>query len=88
MEVAPATAQGGDQVTLKGVGFSIVPEENIVTIDGHSVSAGGYSLTSEEGRPEAITFTVPAGLAAGSHNITVTVFDITSNTLAFNLTTP
>lgn len=86
IEVSPATASSGQQVTLKGVGFSLVPSENIVVLNGTAIQAASYTLTGQDDRPEAITFTVPAGLTVGASSIIVTVFESPSNSLSFSIT--
>lgn len=80
--IAPATASAGDTVTLFGFGYSVVPEFNIISIEGVEVFADTYSLLSPpvSGEVESLTFTVPAGLTAGAHNIFVIVCDNPSNT--------
>lgn len=80
--VEPATAAAGDTVTIFGMGFSSVKSFNVVIVNGVEALADSYSLlaTPQQYELESITFTVPAGIAAGSQPVYVDVLDNISNT--------
>lgn len=80
--ISPVAATAGDTVTVFGYGFSDVAELNVVIIGASAVVATSYSLVTPPvaGEIEAITFTVPAGLAIGANSIYVDVLDNVSNT--------
>lgn len=80
--VSPAGGQAGDTVTLFGFGFSSAPANNIIHIGGTTATATNYALVNPpaDGEIESLTFTLPAGATAAAANISVTVFDFTSNT--------
>lgn len=79
--VDPASANAGDTVTIFGFGFSIVPDNNIVSIGEAITAASGYRLldspTSSE--IEAITITIPGGISPADHPVVVVVGENISN---------
>ncbi len=85
MSITPATARAGDDVTIQGVGFSLVAAENIILIDGSSVVAISYNLTGDDDSPESIVFTLPASLPAGDFTIQVMVAENVSNEIHITL---
>ena len=86
VELSPSTASSSQSVTVKGTGFSLVPEENIISINGTTARAKTYALTGLQDRPEAITFDVPAGVASGTLSLIVTVLDSPSNSVSLTVT--
>lgn len=80
--VAPGAGQVGDAIQLFGIGFSVAPPENVVTVGGTAAFAATYALNPGGGADavEVLTFTVPAGAAVGTGPIFVTVDNFTSNT--------
>lgn len=81
ISVTPAAGRAGDLITINGLGFSVDPPANIVTIGGSATTAASYALLDPpvNGAAEAITCTVPAGAAVGADGLFVTVFQLTSN---------
>ena len=79
--ISPSSAVTGDEVTIFGLGFSVVPQKNIISVGNAATSAETYSLVSPpaEGEIESITFRVPAGVTVGANSIFVTVGENTSN---------
>ncbi|MDP2600269.1 MAG: IPT/TIG domain-containing protein [Deltaproteobacteria bacterium] len=83
LTVAPTAAPRGGTVIINGIGFSIVPEENIVFTGGAGVSAQSWGLLDPpvNGASETITFQVPQGAAIGTGPIFVTLTSgLTTNT--------
>ncbi len=76
LEIKPDTASTGTVVTVSGLGYSIVPQENIIHFGDTSVLAESYDIVP--GREE-LTFTVPSDAATGSHNLLITVLEEPSN---------
>lgn len=79
--INPNNGRAGDTITVFGLGFSIAPGNNIITVGGSSTAATAYALVNPPaaGEIESLTFTVPAGATAGATTIFVTVLDNTSN---------
>ena len=79
--INPANASGGEVVTVRGFGFSMIAAENIIIFGEEAISAESYELldnpTSDE--IEALTFTVPADSELGEQALLVLVGDNTSN---------
>jgi YD repeat-containing protein len=67
---SPVQGAPGQLVTVTGVGFSAVPAENVVRVNGTTATV--LSSTSAQ-----LTFTVPAGATTGL--ISVTVAGVTAN---------
>jgi len=80
--INPVAATAGDAVNIFGFGYSAAAELNVVIINGVEALATNYTLlaapTSTE--IERLTFTVPAGIAAGTYDIYVFVLGNVSNT--------
>lgn len=79
--VEPNTADVGDTITIYGLGFSLVPSNNVILIGDVSATAESYSLVDPAmgTEIEAITLTVPATASAGDNSITVLVGSNLSN---------
>lgn len=88
--VDPASGPAGTQVTIYGMGFSIAAPTNVVAMGDEGASADSYSIladpTAEE--IETLTFTVPAGLAAGDYPVVVVVHGTASNSDVIFTVTP
>ncbi|MDO8461888.1 MAG: IPT/TIG domain-containing protein [Deltaproteobacteria bacterium] len=80
-KVDPAAVHRGDVLTLYGLGFSIVPEENNIRIGGIAVSASASSLNNPvvNDSPEKLTVTIPQGVADGEQAVSIFVIDQPSN---------
>lgn len=79
--IAPTTAASGDELTVFGVGFSVVPAENVLHIGEATVVASEYAVVASgaEGEAEALTFMVPPQVVVGEHTVFVTVLANASN---------
>ena len=79
--VTPATAAQGATIALRGSGFSVVAQENVVWIGTESMVATNYLLlnppTSSE--IEEIQATLPASLIPGTYAVIVQTGDMMSN---------
>lgn len=69
ISMTPTEGVTGDEVTITGEGFSIVPSENVVTLNG-------ARLTAVETSVSVLKMTVPAN-KAGAYPLVVTVGDKT-----------
>lgn len=80
-QVTPAVGAVGDTITVIGVGYSLVPQENIVIIGGGAVAATAYGLVPAPSGDEVeqLTATVPDGAALGLNSVVVLVNENTSN---------
>lgn len=80
--IDPTSANAGDTVTIFGIGFSAVPELNVIVMGSATTSANNYSLLpSPSGdEVESLTFVVPSGITPGTYPIYVVVVDNVSNT--------
>lgn len=76
LEVSPTSATTGAEVHVVGLGYSIVPAENIIHLGEHSTFAENYELF--EGH-ERLTFTVPDDIESGEYTLLITVFGEPSN---------
>jgi len=85
--VNPTSGSAGATITLFGFGFSSATPSNVIMVGGTSTSAATYGLVSPaaNGEIEQLTFTIPAGATAGAGNIFVTVFENSSNGVAFTI---
>ena len=84
MTANPGSASHGSSVSLVGVGFSIVAEENIVSIGGVTAQAASYAVSNDGA--EVVTFTLPDGAPTGSSGVMVIIDGEASNTLPFTVT--
>lgn len=87
---SPTDLQVNDTATIFGLGFSIVPEENVILLGEQEILAETYDLVdpfeAQNGEVEKITFTVPANAAFGMQNLLVTVLENeSSNALNVNV---
>ena len=80
----PAAASPGSEIILKGSGFSVVAQENIVSVAGASAVAEKYEVASDDGS-ESITFHVPATAAPQAGAIAVVIDGEASNTIPFTI---
>lgn len=78
--LSPASGAAGTTVTITGSNFGATKGTSTVKFGAATATTTAWSATS-------ITATVPAGLAAGAANITVTVNGTASNAAAFTVTT-
>lgn len=81
--INPATGRAGDIITIFGVGFSVIPEDNIVLLTkaAAATSALSYNLASPagSGEVEQLTFVIPTNATAGITAVIVNVYDNSSN---------
>ena len=77
----PATLARGATLSVFGFGYSIVPEENIVTIGARSQVAESYDVVANgaNGEAEVLTLTLPQDLPIGDQTVFVIVQGRTSN---------
>ena len=85
--VDPSSGVSGDEIRIKGVGFSEAAPNNIIILGEEIMTATNYGLLDppEGSSIEYITFNIPAGMAAGSYNLLVMVHDIVSNVVTFTV---
>ena len=85
--VNPSAGSAGDQITIKGVGFSSAAPNDIIIIGEEILLADSYSLLDppEDVAVEAIVFTLPAGLSAGVNELIVLIHDNVSNVVDFTV---
>jgi len=87
----PSQGAPGSTVTLQGVGFSIVPNENIIILDNTSAQALTHRFVDPSlpnGATEEITFQVPANAVPGTTGLFLLVLENPSNSLSFTIETP
>ncbi|PIR25299.1 MAG: hypothetical protein COX62_00605 [Deltaproteobacteria bacterium CG_4_10_14_0_2_um_filter_43_8] len=79
--IDPENASIGDTITIYGLGFSLVPSNNVVVIGEISATAESYSLVDPAvgTEVEALTVTVPADASVGENSVTVLVGSNLSN---------
>jgi hypothetical protein len=79
--VSPTSAKAGDTVTIVGIGFSVIPADNIIQVGSSVTVAQTYALTATpaEGELEQITFTVPVDVGIGAASLALSIYDNTSN---------
>ena len=80
-DVSPNTAAVGDQVLVSGIGYSIVPAENIIHFGDTAVVAETYALLDppQNNAVEQLTFTMPTDADIGDHLLLLTVDGEPSN---------
>lgn len=81
MRISPDSGTAGETITVFGVGYSIIPSQNILFIgDGASVSMS-YALVDngQPGEVEQLTFMVPEESLPGTYNVVLLVDENTSN---------
>ena len=76
--MTPNEGVAGDEVTITGQGFSIIPSENIVTLNGEKLTAVETSVT-------ILKMTVPPNLT-GSFPLMITVNGQTAEGPSFTYT--
>ncbi len=86
--VDPTTAQAGDEITIIGLGFSIIAVENILHIGASNAAATSYTLLDgmTEGEIEELTFTLPDNITPDTYPIFLTVIDEPSNAATLTIT--
>jgi len=79
--IEPANGAAGAAIEIHGFGFSAEPANNVVVFGSVPAFASNYVLVAGGASDdvEAITVTVPAGAIVGINDVSVTVFDNTSN---------
>ncbi len=88
--VTPTTGRAGDTITIFGLGFSIVPTDNLVVLSNTSIPASAYALVDPPvtGEIEQLTFTLPADSAIGDTSVVVNVYENSSNSDVLLTVTP
>lgn len=79
----PEELQAGQNFSVFGFGFSIVPEENILFVADQTLNAETYSLVDppNENEIEELTFTLPADTELGVQEMALVVLGHSSNVL-------
>lgn len=79
--INPTFGRAGDIITIFGMGFSVIPEDNIVLLTSAAAPAFSYSLASPagSGEVEQLTFAIPTNARAGITSVIVNVYDNSSN---------
>ena len=57
----PTILSRGDTLSVFGFGFSLIPQENVISIGNTAIAAASYALadTGNEGEIEVLTVTIP-----------------------------
>lgn len=87
----PSQGAPGGTVTLQGVGFSIVPDENIIILDDTSSQGLSHRFLDPlppNGAVEEITFLIPLNAVPGATQLIVLVEERPSNSLPFTVESP
>ena len=79
--ITPTTGGAGDTVTIFGLGFSVVPQNNFISVGGAAAIAETYALVDPplSSEIESLTLVIPDDAVAGDQPVTVTVGDFSSN---------
>ncbi len=79
--IDPDSASPGDTVTIYGLGYSIIPEYNLITFGSVSAVADSYDFLDPpgDGEFEIITVVIPDDVEVGINPVMVTVHQTTSN---------
>lgn len=79
--INPASGRAGDIITIFGVGFSVIPEDNIVLLTNAAALALSYNAVAaaREGEVEQLTFAIPTNATTGITSVLVNVYDNSSN---------
>lgn len=79
--INPTIGRAGDVITVFGVGFSVIPEDNIVLLTGSAALAFGYNAVDAAGTGEVeeLTFAIPTNATTGITSVIVNVYDNSSN---------
>jgi hypothetical protein len=80
--VTPDPGTAGGSIEVYGVGYSLVPAENLFHIGDAAVSANSYDLAdpAQAGEVEVLSFILPSELLAGDYAVFVSVQGEPSNT--------
>jgi hypothetical protein len=85
----PNSGKAGDTITLLGVGFSVVINENIVLVGNVTAQALSHQfINGPNGASEEITFQLPSTASLGAGTIEVLVGETVSNGLPFTVESP
>jgi len=84
-EIDPVSGLDGDVFTITGRNFSAKPDENIVMFGDEQIPVVELNTTQFSTHLQ-LTLNVPAGVALGDHDVTVTVGNLTSEPVTFNVT--
>lgn len=81
MRISPDSGAPGDSITVYGVGYSIIPNENLLFIGQGASAATSYDLVTngQPGEVEQLTFTVPNESLPGTQPVILLVNDNSSN---------
>lgn len=81
MRISPDSGAAGDSITVFGVGYSIIPNENLLFIGEGASPATSYALVTngQPGEVEQLTFTVPEESLPGTQETVLLVNDNSSN---------
>jgi len=90
MAALPNFAPTGSTITLQGIGFSLIFNENIVVVGNVSTQALSHQFipNTPAGATEEITFTIPSNSQIGPGSIFAIVDDVISNTIPFTVESP
>lgn len=86
-QVVPTSGRPGDIITIFGLGFSVVPQENIVIIGNKTALASEYELVNNENGTEVekITFEIPVNTTTGVGSVSVLAITYGSNSIEFTI---
>lgn len=93
MAALPAFAPVGTTIALQGVGFSLIPNQNIVVAGGATAVGLSHAFIPEAEQPangavEEITFEVPPEAQPSVSTLFVLVGNTPSNSISFTVETP
>jgi len=86
----PNSAPVGDTISLQGVGFSVVFNENIVLVGNVSAQALSHHFITPtpNGATEEITFQIPSNAVIGMGTLVAIVDGAVSNSIPFTVESP
>lgn len=88
--ISPTIGRAGDIITIFGVGFSVIPEDNIVLLTSAATPAFSYTANNAagSGEVEQLAFVIPSNAKSGVTFVLVSVYGNSSNSDITLIVTP